>query len=107
MLTSGEVTGDIVKLVATHRSHFGEKRAEVGDEDLVTGFTGALKKAFYKVNELQLRSDEMTRALAVSPDSVDIHDVTIAAEKARIALQFTKSIVDRVTQAYRELMNMR
>jgi len=106
MITSG-AQGDVVKLLATHRSHFGEPRPSVEEKDLITGFVGALKKAFYNVNELQLRSDELTRALAVRPDSVDIHDVTIAAEKARIALQFTKSIVDRVTQAYRELMNMR
>ena len=38
---------------------------------------------------------------------VPVHDVTIAAEKARLSLFFTKSIVDRITQAYRELSNLR
>jgi flagellar hook-basal body complex protein FliE len=59
------------------------------------------------VNGLQTQSDELTKALAVRPETVDVHDVTIAAEKARIAVLFTKSIVERVTQAYKELLNMR
>ncbi len=102
-----EVQGDIVPLVATHKSHFGFQKVEKKDDDFISDFGKALVDAFYRVNDLQLESDQLTKALAVKPDSVDIHDVTIAAEKARLALLFTKSIVDRITQAYRELSNMR
>jgi flagellar hook-basal body complex protein FliE len=102
--------GDVVPLSATHPSHFGfPKAVEKGGSaaDLASGFANALKDALYKVNGLQVQSDELTKALAVRPDTVDVHDVTIAAEKARMALLFTKSIVERVTQAYKELINMR
>jgi flagellar hook-basal body complex protein FliE len=100
------INGDIVNLRATHPTHFGipkRERVEKEGEDFISEFSRALKDAFYRVNE----SERLTQALAVRPDTVDIHDVTIAAEKARIALLFTKSIVDRVTQGYRELINVR
>ena len=121
-MQAGQVSGDIVPMFTTHPSHFGHTkiqrkgaqtaggdlvRGDLVRDDLVSGFAGALKDAFYKVNDLQIQSDELTKALAVRPETVDVHDVTIAAEKARIALLFTKSIVDRVTQAYKELINVR
>jgi flagellar hook-basal body complex protein FliE len=111
-MQADQVSGDMVSMITTHPSHFGyskiqRKGGEASGSDFVSSFTGALKDAFFKVNDLQLQSDELTKALAVRPETVDVHDVTIAAEKARIALLFTKSIVDRVTQAYKELINMR
>jgi flagellar hook-basal body complex protein FliE len=102
-----EPRGDEVKLRATNKAHFGFEEPQVSDDKFVTSFGKAMKDAFYRVNNLQKRSDELTRSLAVNPDSVDIHDVTIAAEKARLSLMLTKSIVDRITQAYRELINLR
>ena len=102
--------GDIIHLVATHRSHFGfeeSRKTARKSEDFVTDFAHAMKDAFYRVNDQQHESDRLTRALAVRPDTVDIHDVTIAAEKARISLLLTKSIVERVTQGYRELISLR
>jgi len=107
MIAPGEAIGDIVILRATHPSHFGFTKPPERDDNFISDFGKALKDAFYKVNNLQNQSDKLTRALAVNPDSVDVHDVTIAAEKARLALTFTKSIVDRITQTYRELINMR
>jgi len=104
------VHGDEVLMNATHRAHFGYSSRQKGvknGQDFVTEFSNALKSALYRVNDLQLQSDELTNALAVRPDTVDIHDVTIAAEKARTSLLLTKSIVERITQAYRELINMR
>jgi flagellar hook-basal body complex protein FliE len=107
MMASGEPIGDIVNLRATHPSHFGFTKPPEKDDNFISDFGKALRDAFYKVNNLQNQSDRMTRALAVNPDSVDVHDVTIAAEKARLALTLTKSIVDRITQTYRELINLR
>nr|HPM34164.1 flagellar hook-basal body complex protein FliE [Spirochaetota bacterium] len=41
------------------------------------------------------------------PESVDVHTVMIAAQKAEVALTFAKSIRDEAIKAYRELMNLR
>ena len=106
-LGAKQVYGDMVSMNVTHGSHFGAPNEEVSDDQFMTEFSNALKDAFQRVNGMQKTSDELTKQMAVSPDSVDIHDVTIAAEKARLSLMLTKSIVDRITQAYRELINMR
>ncbi|MFW6139440.1 MAG: flagellar hook-basal body complex protein FliE [Spirochaetota bacterium] len=107
MVKGSQAAGDIVNLRATHQGHFGFQKAPKKEGDFISNFGNALKDAFYKVNNLQKRSDELSRALAVRPDSVDIHDVSIAAEKARLSLFFTKSITEKVTQAYKELINIR
>jgi flagellar hook-basal body complex protein FliE len=108
MLIPNGAQGDLVPLVATNRMHFGYRKVHPKKPDeFISDFEKALRQAFYKVNDLQIESEQLTEALATRPDTVDIHDVTIAAEKARLALMFTKSIVDRITQAYRELSNLR
>lgn len=102
-----EVEGDVIPMKATHSSHFGFQKVERKKDDFISDFANTLKEAFFKVNDLQLQADQLTLALAVRPDTVDIHDVTIAAEKARMAILFTKSVIERVTQGFRELSNLR
>jgi len=73
------------------------------DED--KQFSSLLKNALDKVNELQIQSEEYKQLLATG--EVDsIHDVTIAAEKASVALQLTLSIRNKVVEAYQEIMRM-
>jgi len=107
MILPAGSNGDIVRLATTHAAHFGYQKPVTKDDNFISDFGRALKDALNKINGLQQRSEELTKALAVNPDSVDIHDITIAAEKARLSLTLTKSIVDKITQAYRELINMR
>lgn len=59
------------------------------------------------VNNLQLKSDELSRRLVTDPDSVDVHDVTVALAEANMALNITKAVVDRVIRAYRDIITAR
>ncbi len=59
------------------------------------------------VNNLQLKSDELSRRLVTDPDSVDVHDVTIALAEANMSLNITKAVVDRVIRAYRDIITAR
>ena len=61
--------------------------------------------ALNKVNELQLNSDEYKKLL-LTGEVDNLHDVTIAAEKANISLQLTLAIRNKVVEAYREIMRM-
>ena len=45
--------------------------------------------------------------MITDPDSVDVHDVTIALAEANLALSMTKAVVDRALAAYREIINVR
>lgn len=68
-------------------------------------FSLFLNKALNRVNELQLENEEYKRLL-ITGEVDNLHDVTIAAEKANVSLQLTLSIRNKVVEAYREIMRM-
>ena len=68
-------------------------------------FSLFLNDALDKVNQLQIESDNYKKLL-VTGEVDNLHDVTIAAEKANISLQLTLGIRNKVVEAYREIMRM-
>ena len=68
-------------------------------------FSALLGDALNKVNQLQREKDEY-KELLITGEIDNLHDVTIAGEKANIALQLTLSIRNKVVEAYREIMRM-
>ncbi|WP_352419595.1 flagellar hook-basal body complex protein FliE [Proteiniborus sp.] len=70
-----------------------------------TAFNDFLKNALDEVNQLQTESESYTKLLALGQVE-NIHDVTIASEKAKIALQMTLAIRNKVVDAYKEIMRM-
>lgn len=105
-----DVTGDAVTPRATHPRHFGVVDRPLvtdGERTFIGEFGDILTRQLGKVNELQLTSDELTQKLAVTPNEVNIHDVMIAAEKAQLALNFTRTIRDKLVTAYQTLVNLR
>ncbi|SHI05140.1 flagellar hook-basal body complex protein FliE [Sporanaerobacter acetigenes] len=68
-------------------------------------FGDYLKNSIDEVNRLQVESQNYKNLLATG-EVDNLHDVTIAAEKANIALQLTMSIRNKVVDAYREIMRM-
>ncbi|MQN01430.1 MAG: flagellar hook-basal body complex protein FliE [Lachnospiraceae bacterium] len=73
-------------------------------DDFGTVFDAA-KNLVEETNTLQNKADaeQVKFALGLSDNT---HDLMIAAQKARIALQFTNSIRTNVIQAYQTIMNM-
>jgi len=68
-------------------------------------FGDYLKGALDNVNKLQLDSENMSKQLATGQIN-NLHEVTIAGEKANIALQLTLGIRNKVIDAYKEIMRM-
>lgn len=68
-------------------------------------FAQIMKDALHNVNKLQTESDEY-RNLLITGELESFHELTIAQEKANIALQLTLSIRNKVLDAYREIMRM-
>lgn len=64
-----------------------------------------LNNAIQQVNGLQKDSEKLNEALAMGLTD-NIHQVTIAAEKASIALQFTMQVRNKIMDAYQEIMRM-
>ena len=71
------------------------------------GFGRLFFDALNNVNDLQHTTMDLTEAMLTDPDSVDIHDVTVAIAEANLALSMTKAIMDRAIRAYQEVINTR
>ena len=70
---------------------------------VVTNFSDALTQALGQVEQLNTRSKELTRQSIYDPDSVEVHDVMIAAQKSKFALNLTKTVADGFVRTIREL----
>ncbi|WP_066507292.1 flagellar hook-basal body complex protein FliE [Abyssisolibacter fermentans] len=69
------------------------------------GFGQYLNNALNKVNELQVEAQEYDRMLATG-EIDNLHDATIASNKADIALQLTLTVRNKIIDAYKEIMRM-
>ena len=107
-LLSLEALGDVVNLARTNANHLpgvGEKAAEA--KNVEAAFGDLLLKALNQVNDSQVTAVDLAQQMITDPDSVDVHDVTIALAEANLALSMTKAVVDRALAAYREIINVR
>jgi flagellar hook-basal body complex protein FliE len=110
LLSASGLSGHIVELARSDPRHLTSSLAPktpapaAGPEE---GFGRALAAALGQVNDLQTRSMTMAQAMITDPDSVDIHDVTIALAEANLSLSMTKAIMDRAIRAYQEIINVR
>jgi flagellar hook-basal body complex protein FliE len=85
----------------------GESKLNAVAEAQNTGpsFSEVLNQQLHNVNKTLIDSQQMSVKLATG-DVKNIHDVTIAAQKATIALQMTVQVRDKVVEAYQEVMRM-
>ncbi len=99
--------GDIVPLKKIDDRHYTELSEKESPDKVGESFAEVFKKAHEQVNDLQVNANSLTQKMVYDPNSVDVHELMIASEKARISLTFTKTIADGVVKAYRELTNLR
>jgi flagellar hook-basal body complex protein FliE len=83
--------------------------SKIGAEAAVRSgsFDEAMLQALDKVSAQEQFSNDLIQAAIVDPDSVDIHDITIAQAKAAMSLNITRTILNRLVQGWRDLINTR
>lgn len=82
-----------------------QNRMAERSQDVDKSFSQFLGDALNEVNVLQHKSHQAGLDLAAGKIQ-DLSEVTIAGEKASIALQLTMQIRNRVVEAYQEVMRM-
>ncbi|GHV85696.1 hypothetical protein AGMMS50230_13040 [Spirochaetia bacterium] len=70
-------------------------------------FDQTMLKALDKVSGLQQQADYMYQQSVIDPDSVNVEDLTIAEGKANMSLNITRTILNRVVQAWKDIINTR
>ncbi len=94
-----------IKTITSYKPdlYYDNKEEELKEETIKFG--KLLKDALNNVNQLQ-REKEEYKKLLITGEVDNLHDVTIAAEKANVALQLTLGIRNKVVEAYKEIMRM-
>ncbi|MDR1428832.1 MAG: flagellar hook-basal body complex protein FliE [Spirochaetaceae bacterium] len=117
------VSGDTVSMTRTRAGHFipGDRHftssgAAVVELEEKTGaeavlrsgtFDDAMLKAIDKVSAYQQATGVLMEKAITEPGSVDVHDITIAEAKANLSLNITRTILSRIVQGWRDLINTR
>ena len=74
-------------------------------QEVSTPFVDVLKQSVMRVNEMQVYGDKMTQRLALG-EVEDISEVSIAVEKAELALRMMVQIRDKLVDAYQQIARM-
>ena len=70
-------------------------------------FETYLLQAVEQMNDQQTAVSKLQEQVITDPDSVDIHDVTIAMAKAQMSLNLAQTVIDRVITGWNELSQTR
>jgi|HigsolmetaAR203D_1030402.scaffolds.fasta_scaffold01329_5 flagellar hook-basal body complex protein FliE len=68
-------------------------------------FGSYLDEALQKVEAQQAAAEQLTQAF-MAGDMTDVHNLLIESEKARLGLELTVQIRNKVIEAYQEIMRM-
>ncbi|MDA3950872.1 MAG: flagellar hook-basal body complex protein FliE [Spirochaeta sp.] len=107
LFETAQAQGNVLQLTRTNQAHYAGVREPIPQQPQETGFREALVGSLEEVNSQQMSHEQLSIQSIVNPESVDPHDLTIAAAKATTSLSITRNVVDRVIQAYRDITNLR
>ena len=68
-------------------------------------FIDMLKEKLDGINDKQLQAENMTEML-VKGEDVDIHDVMLSTEEAKMSLELAVQIRNKIVEAYQEINRM-
>jgi flagellar hook-basal body complex protein FliE len=91
----------------------GQNITELGnkigaDKVVQTGsFEDAMLRALDKVSADQQGASNIVQTAITNPGSVDVHDITIAQAKASMSLNITRTVLNRLVQGWKDLINTR
>jgi flagellar hook-basal body complex protein FliE len=70
-------------------------------------FEDAMLKALDTVSAQQQQPSNLMQTALTEPGSVDVHDITIAQAKASMSLNITRTVLNRIVQGWKDLINTR
>jgi flagellar hook-basal body complex protein FliE len=106
-IASGKLATPGNGLLETRAGRLQAADAGTPAEQAEGSFGRMFLQALGQVNQQQLRAQDLSQALITDPESVDIHDVTVALAEANLSLSMAKAVIDRAIRAYREIVNIR
>jgi flagellar hook-basal body complex protein FliE len=99
--------GAEVSLMAPHTRHIGFEAKQAAPSDFLEALGQSIRQGFEDTNQDQIKSGRLSLQMATAPDSVNLHDVMIAGEKASLSLDLTRNVLQKAVAAYQALTNLR
>jgi flagellar hook-basal body complex protein FliE len=106
-INPADVRGLSMQIARTHPDHVPGKYEKLAPVAESASFREALIRGLEGVNSDQVMHESLSVQAVVDPQSVEAHDLTIAAARASTSLGIAKNVVDRVVQAYRDITSLR
>lgn len=97
-------------LTRTHEKHLsgtGDAERIATQQTSSQNFGNMLLSQLDKTSELDTNVQSLTLQQLINPESVNEHDITIAATQAELALNITTNIINRAMDAYRTIVSLR
>ncbi|HKL86475.1 MAG TPA: flagellar hook-basal body complex protein FliE [Treponemataceae bacterium] len=96
-------------IVDNFRSHMvsSSNIIDTADRTETGSFEQTLLKAFDSMNQKQQKTDALSQQMIIDPESVDVHDVTIAMAEANLSLKIAQTVMDRVIKGWNEITTNR
>jgi len=84
-------------------------RDTIGAESITRAgsFETAMLQALDRVSGAQQHASHLQQEAIINPDSVNVHDITIAEAMASMSLNITNNILSRMVQGWRDIINTR
>ena len=100
-------TGDVVSLTSLSQNKDSTGILHTTQKDGKLSFQDYLLESLEAVSTQQNDVSKIQEQLITDPDSVDVHDVTIAMQKARMSLSLAQTVIDRLVSGWSELTTVR
>ncbi|MFU0823732.1 flagellar hook-basal body complex protein FliE [Clostridium sp.] len=78
---------------------------EDAGETVTSSFVETLKNKLEEVNEKQLEAEKTTEEF-IKGEDVDVHEVMIKTEEAKLSLQLAVQVRNKLLEAYQEINRM-
>jgi flagellar hook-basal body complex protein FliE len=72
-----------------------------------SSFSDVMLQAMDRVSGSQMRVADLEEAAIINPASVDAHDLTTAQAEASLELSVARTLLSRLTQAWKDIINTR
>jgi flagellar hook-basal body complex protein FliE len=82
-----------------------QTKTEVGATDLTQQFGSFLNNAISNLSNQEAQVDQLNNQF-ISGNLADVHQLTIASEKATLGLELTLQVRNKVIEAYQDVMRM-
>jgi flagellar hook-basal body complex protein FliE len=90
---------------ATPMESLGQSQVTSSMNDISTSFADLLGQGVNTVNHQLLHATELSNKVALG-EAVNLHEVVIAMEHAKLSMELAVEVRNRVLEGYQELMRM-